>query len=169
MHLSTWMHQHNCTNPELAYWIEMYLLFCSTRSFTSLVNEGGFCSNDLRLAAAGQDLIGWTEFLHGKVLVEFASIQHSHCMLSPSCQLTGDDWMKALVSQLIQMSHSQWIFWNYTLHIKQQGYLRLRARSEVLQEVHKLLNTAPANIPKESQYLLEGHSTLYNASYERQA
>jgi hypothetical protein len=89
--LSTLMHQHNCTNPELTYWIEKYLLFRGTRSFTSLVDEGGFCSNDLRLAAAGQDLIGWTEFLHGKVLVEFASIQHIHCTLSPSCRLTWDN------------------------------------------------------------------------------
>jgi hypothetical protein len=78
--------------------------------------------------------------------------------------------MKALVSQLIQISHSQWIFRNYTLHDKQRGYLHLRACSEVLQEAHKLLNTAPANIPKDSQYLLElDHSTLYNASYKRQA
>ncbi len=65
--LSTWMHQHNRTGPELAYWIEKYLLFCGTRSFTSLIDKGGFCSKDLSLAAAGQDLIGWTEFLHGKV------------------------------------------------------------------------------------------------------
>jgi hypothetical protein len=164
------MHQHNCTDPELAYWIEKYLLFCGTRSFTSLVDKGGLCSNDLRSVATGQNLIGWTEFLHGKVLVEFASIQHIHCALSTSCQLIGDDWLKAFVSQLIQISHSQWVFQNYTLHNKQGGYLRLWAHSEVLQEVHKLLDTAPADIPKESQYLLElDHSTLYNASYKRQA
>jgi hypothetical protein len=104
--LSTWMHQRNRTNPELAYWIEKYLLFCGTRIFTSFIDKGGFCSNDICLAAAGQDLIGWTEFLHGKVSVEFASIQHIHCALSPSCRLTGDDWMKAFVSQPIQISHS---------------------------------------------------------------
>ncbi len=61
--LSTWMHQHNCTDPELTYWIEKYLLFHGTRSFTSSVDEGGFCSNDLYSVAAGQYLIGWTEFL----------------------------------------------------------------------------------------------------------
>ncbi len=78
--------------------------------------------------------------------------------------------MKAFVSQLIQISHSQWIFQNYTLHNKQRGYICLRERSDVLQEVHKLLNTASPNIPKESQYLLElDHSTLYNVSYKRQA
>jgi hypothetical protein len=69
--------------------------------------------------------------------------------------------MKLFVSQLIQISHSQWIFPNYTLHNKQWEYLCLWARSEVLQEVHKLLDTAMANIPKKSQYLLElDHSTL---------
>ncbi len=168
--LSTWIHQHNCTDPELSYWIEKYLLFRGTRTITSLVDEGGFCSKDLCLAAAGQDLLGWTEFLHGKVSVKFATIQHIRCMLSPSCWIMRDDWMRVFISQLIQISHSQWIFQNYTLHNKQRGYLRLWECSEVLQEVHKLLDTAPANIPKQSQYLLElDHSTLYNASYERQA
>jgi hypothetical protein len=33
-----------------------------------------------------------------------------------------------------------------------------------------LLDTAPTNIPEESQYLLElNHFTLYNLSYDRQA
>jgi hypothetical protein len=95
--LSTWMCQNNHTDPELAYWIEKYLLFRGTRSFASLVVEGGFGSLDVRVAAAGQDLIGWTEFLHGKVSVEIASIQQLHCMSSPSCRLTGNDWMKAFI------------------------------------------------------------------------
>jgi hypothetical protein len=168
--LSTWMHQHDRTYPELAYWIEKYFLFFSTRSFTSSVDKGGSCSKDLCMAAASQDLVGWTEFLHGKVSVEIATIQHINCRLSPLCRLTGDDWMKVFASQLLQTSHSQWIFRNYTLHDKQGGYLCLREHSEVLQEVHRLLDTAPANIPKESQCLLElNHSTLYNSSYERQA
>jgi hypothetical protein len=168
--LSTWMHQNDCTDLELAYWIEKYLLFHGTRSFASLVMEGGFGSQDVRLAAVSQDLIGWTEFLHGKVSVEIASIQQLHCMSSLSCQLTGKDWMKAFISLLIQIFHSQWIFRNYTLHDKQRGYLRLRLHSEVLRKIHELLETASSNVPPESQYLLElDHSTLYNASYEDQA
>jgi hypothetical protein len=78
--------------------------------------------------------------------------------------------MKAFISLLIQISHSQWIFRNYTLHDKQRGYLPLRLRSEVLRKIHELLETAPSNVPPESQYLLElDHSTLYNASYKEQA
>ncbi len=89
--LGTWMRQNARTDPELAYWIEKYLLFCGTRSTTSLDAEDTFASTDVRVAAVGQDLIGRTKFLHGKVLVEIASIQNIHCMLSPSCRLTGAD------------------------------------------------------------------------------
>ena len=110
------------------------------------------------MAAASQDLIGWTEFLHSKVLVEIATTQWTHCGLSPLCRLTGDNWMKAFVSQLLQICHSQWIFRNYTLYDKQRGFLCLWEHLEVLQEVHRLLDMALVDISEESQYLLElGH------------
>ena len=168
--LSTWMHQNDCTDPELTYWIEKYLLFRGTRSFASLVKEGGFGSQDVWLAAVSQDLIGWARFLHGKVSVEIALIEQLHCMSSPSCRLTGKDWMKAFISLLLQISHYQLFFRKYTLHDKQRGYLRLRLRSEVLCKIHELLETTPSDVLPESQYLLElDHSTLYNASYEDRA
>ena len=82
--LVTWMHDHNWTDPELAFYIKKYLLFCGTRSFSSLVEEGGLATPLVSTAAASQDLIGWVEFLHGKVSVEFRTIQDIHCTLS-SC------------------------------------------------------------------------------------
>jgi hypothetical protein len=88
--LVMWMHEHDWTDPELAFWIEKYLLFCGTRSFSSLVEEGGPATPLVSTAAASQDLIGWVEFLHGKVLVEFRMIQDIHCALS-SCRMTGED------------------------------------------------------------------------------
>jgi hypothetical protein len=167
--LSTWMHQNDRIDPELTYWTEK-TLFLGTRSFASLVTEGGFGSQDVWLAAGRQDLIGRTKLLHGKLFVEIASIQQLHCMSSLSCRLTGKDWMKVFTSLLIQISHSQWIFRNYSMCDKQRGYLRLWLCSEVLHEILELLETAPSDVPPESQYLLElDHSTLYNASYEEQA
>jgi len=137
---------------------------------TSDSSEDGFASIDVRVAAVGQDLIRGTEFLHRKVSVEIAAIQNLHCMSSPSCRITGADWMKTFISHLLQVSHSQWIFRNYTLHDKQRGYLRLRLRAEVLREIHELLETPPSEVPPECQYLLElDHSAMYKASYEEQA
>jgi hypothetical protein len=78
--------------------------------------------------------------------------------------------MKAFISHLLQISHSQWIFRNYTLHDKQRGYLRLHLRADILREVHELLETPSSDVPPESQYLLElDHSSMYNVSYEEQA
>jgi len=91
------MCQNDHTDTELAYWIKKCLLFRGTRSFALLVTEGGFSSLDVRVAAVGQDRIGWTDFLHGKVSIEIASIQKFHCMSSPACRLTGNDWMKAII------------------------------------------------------------------------
>jgi hypothetical protein len=167
--LVIWMHDHNRTDPELAFWIKKYLLFCSTRSFSSLVEEGGPATPLVSTAASSQDLIGWVEFLHGRISVEFRTIQDIHCTLS-SCRMTGEDWMKAFVLHLIQFSHLQWIFCNFTLHDKQRGYLSLLKRATVLREVDRLLDTAPEDIPAGSQYLLElDYSALYNASLERQS
>ena len=75
--LCTWMRQNDRTDPELAYWIKKYLLFRGTRSFTSLVAKDHYTSTDVRVAAVGQDLIGWTEFLHGKVSVEIWHPRHA--------------------------------------------------------------------------------------------
>jgi hypothetical protein len=133
------------------------------------VGEGGPATPLVSSTAASQDLIGWVEFLHGKVSVEFQTIQDIHCTLS-SCRMTGEDWMKACVSHLIQILHSQWIFQNFTLHNKQRGHLSLLKKTSVLKEVDCLLDMAPVDIPAGSQYLLElDYSTLYNALLERQS
>jgi hypothetical protein len=120
--LVSWMNDFNCTDAELAYWIENYLLFCGTRSFTSLVTVGGGGFFKIMTAAASQDLIGWIEFLHGKIFVNIEATQQVHWVLSP-CQIMGPDWMKSFLSHLMLVSHSRWIFWNFTLHNKQCRYL----------------------------------------------
>ncbi len=65
--LTTRMNDFNQKDAELAYWIEKYLIFWGTLSFASLVMAGGGGSPQLLTAVASQDLIGWTEFLDGKV------------------------------------------------------------------------------------------------------
>jgi hypothetical protein len=87
------------TDAELAYWIEKYLLFCRTRSFTSLVMAGGGGSSQIMTTVASQDLIGWTEFIHGKISIDKEAIQQVHCALSP-CQITGQDRVKLFLSHL---------------------------------------------------------------------
>jgi hypothetical protein len=48
------MNNHNQTDAELAYWIEKYLIFRGTWSFTSFVNAGGGGSSQILTAAVSQ-------------------------------------------------------------------------------------------------------------------
>jgi hypothetical protein len=163
------MNNHNQTDADLAYWIEKYLIFRVSWSFTSLVNAGGGGSSKILTASASQDLFGWTEFLYGKVSKEIRRIQEVHCTLSP-CRITGTDWMKLLVAHLIHIFYSQWILRNFTLHNKQCRYLRLQQHRDLLREVNPLLDTPSEEVPEGSWYLLElEFSTLYNATFERQS
>jgi hypothetical protein len=80
------------------------------------------------------------------------------------------DWMKSQVTHLIHITHSQWILWNFTLHNKQRGYLRLQQCRDLLREVDSLLDTPPEEVLEESRYLLElDFLTLYNATFEQQS
>jgi hypothetical protein len=167
MNLVHWMHEHDRTDAKLAYWIEKYLIFGGTRTLTHLVQDQG--SSQIRDAAVSQDAISWVEFLHGKESVALAKIQEIHCKLS-SCRMTSNDWMKHFIGRLLLISHSQWLYRDFTLHNKLRGYLRLQRRKEVLKEVDCLMDTNPDNIPQESKYLLElDFTTLYNSSFERQS
>ena len=83
--------------------------------------------------------------------------------------MNGDDWMRYFISHILNMTHSQWIFRNVTLHDSICGTFRLRNREEVLREVETLLETDPLEVPAESKFLLEfDFDSLYRSSFERQ-
>ncbi len=102
----------------------------------------GLGSNQIRGVATSQDTIAWVEFLHGKVSVEVAKIQKIHCALSLH-RMTGDNWMKHFIANLIQVLHFQWLYRNFTLHDQMRGYLCLQRRKEVLKEGDCLMDKNP--------------------------
>ncbi len=70
-------------------------------------------------------------------------------------QISGNDWMTQLTQQLLDISHAQWLYRNFTLHHYTKGYLRQRSERDIKQEVEILVNTKPTDIPKDSHYLLD--------------
>lgn len=120
-------------------------------------------------AARSQDMIGWREFMEGRVSKEFLTIQKGHCALAPT-RLNGDDWMRQFINRILLISHSQWIFRNFTLHDQVRGYLRLQERKEVLREIDRLIDLEPTEVPAESRFLLEfDFDSLYRSSFEKQS
>ncbi len=65
------------------------------------------------------------------------------------------DWVKTFISELLNISHTQWLFRNITLHDKRQGFIAATRKKELLAEIEKLHNTPIDDIPSESKFLLD--------------
>ena len=65
------------------------------------------------------------------------------------------DWVKTFISELLNISHTQWLFRNITLHDKRQGFIAATRKKELLAEIEKLHNTPIDDIPSESKSLLD--------------
>ena len=85
----------------------------------------------------------------------FATSKHSAFRFSMHSRMGGASWMKKFVPKLLDMSHSQWLFRNFSLHNKVKGHLHLSHQAEVLAEIAILATKRPEDIPVESKFLLE--------------
>ncbi len=56
--------------------------------------------------ARSQNMIGWCEFMEGRVSKNIVAIQQLHCLAAP-CRMNGDDWIKHFILFLLQLSYSQ--------------------------------------------------------------
>ena len=100
------------------------------------------------------DMIGWTDLFHGRIPLSLTKFQQAHCA-SINSRMTGTDWAKTFVTKLLNISHGQWMYRNFSLHNKTRGHLRLTHQAEVLSEMATLAASRPEDIPPESRFLLE--------------
>ena len=92
--------------------------------------------------------------MEGKVAKQFLKIQRIH-ILSSNTLLTPQAWIRIFISKILDISHAQWIYRNYSKHHHQKGMLQLQAREDVLREISRQLELPPSEIPESAQYLLE--------------
>jgi hypothetical protein len=86
--------------------------------------------------------------------MHFYAIQSFHLTMLSS-YLNREDWTKQFISKLLQISHSQWIYQNISLHDRRHGYLHAMNAAEIMHEIETLSNLAPEKVAKESCFLLE--------------
>ena len=114
----------------------------------------GDMSTPMSELATSQDKIGWRRFTEGCISKKIHDRQSFHLRMSNS-KLNGSDWTKQLISQLLQITHSQWIYRNISLHDKSTGYLHNKTADELATEIHRLAELNPEEIPNDSRFLLE--------------
>ena len=148
--LTTWMSQEDRTDPEILYWIPKYILMRGDKPLSMM----GFMSPQFKALAASQDLIGWRDFTEGHISTHFYAIQTFHLAMSSS-YLNREDWTKQFISKLLQITHSQWIFRNISLHDKKYGYLCNKKAEEIIQQINALSEVAPEEVPEDSRFPLK--------------
>jgi hypothetical protein len=63
--------------------------------------------------------------------------------------------MVQFACQLVEISHAQWMYRNFTLHHYAKGYLQQQTEQDIGREVDLLADTRLLNLPMECRYLLE--------------
>ena len=150
--LQEWLERGNRTEPELSFWIIRILrLRGSTQGI--LLDR---MSPEVEAVVRDIFRIGWTELLHGKIPKSLTALQGNYCVSYRTYQgMTGRSWSRAFIYQLLQISHAQWLYRNFTLHHSTRGYLATKARLEILQKISDLASVDASEIPESSQFLLE--------------
>ena len=114
----------------------------------------GEMSPEIMALAESQDLIGWRNFMEGRISKSFYTIQSWYLSDSQS-YMNGQDWTKKFISKILQISHSQWIFRNISFHDEKLGYLRRTEMKSMIFEAEERACTNSVDLPEESRFLLE--------------
>ncbi len=158
--LEKWMETDGRTDPELIYWIPKFILMQNNKPFSQL----GYMSNKMRALTENQDKIGWRNFTEGYISSHSYNTQRFHLSMSNNF-LNSSNWTKQFISKLLHITHSQWIYRNISLHNRQQGYLRNKQLEDLLQEITKLSDLSPDEVPESCQFLLEVNFTNLTPSH----
>jgi hypothetical protein len=100
-----------------------------------------------------QDKIGWPRFLEGMILTEITILQHQFQALNVSCR-SLEKWTSSLITQLLEITHGQWIYWNYIVHDPVSGTLATAWKEELLLEIERKKELGDAALLEEDKYLL---------------
>jgi hypothetical protein len=121
---------------------------------------GSECSKELDLPhviqefAASQDNIGWDGFIMGMVLSKLLPIQSAY-LLQCNISYQAASWISEVTTQLLQVTHSQWIYQCILVRDTTTGTLISSHKDELLKEIKHQLTLGPERLAKEDRFLLE--------------
>ncbi len=147
-----WLADHH-TQPNLKLLLLHYL---RGRGTTTCLK----CSDYLNLPhifrdfAVSQDVIGWDGFTTGMVSTKLLPIQNAFSHSSRSSS-NATWWISGLITQLLQVMHTQWIYWCVLVHDCMTGTSISVHKEELLKEVEHQLNIGADGLNEQDWFLLE--------------
>jgi ribonuclease HI len=161
--LIRWMSLGENTHPDITSWVEQFIL-----SQDSPLRRVPHCSPEIQDLAHEQTVIGWRNFMEGRISKQFYRLQYCH-LINAQTNMTAASWTRTFISKLLHITHSQWIFRNFMLHEQTHGLLRMREKNAILLQIEALSLSNKIDLPEHSRFLLEFDiGRLQQADYETQ-
>ena len=104
--------------------------------------------------ASSPDVIGWDEFAMGMISIKLLPLQ-SAVSLTNTPSSTSARWTSRLITHLLQVTHTQWIYRCVLVHDQTTGTIILAHKEELLTEIECQLNLGPDKLDKQDCFLLE--------------
>jgi hypothetical protein len=103
--------------------------------------------------AKSQDVIGWDNFVVGMVSSKLLQIQSLHLTKSNS-SFHATRWITGFITQLLQVTHTQWIYQCVLVHDRTTGMLILTHKEDLLKEIEFQPTLDPNTLAEEDRFLL---------------
>ena len=101
-----------------------------------------------------QDRIGWDLFIMGMVSKDLVEVQRTYLLQQHSSQ-QASSWISGLITQLLQVTHSQWIYRCVLVHDSTTGTLITSYKEDLQREIVHQLVLGAEGMAKEDGFLLE--------------
>ena len=162
--LERWLHDVD-TDQELADCIVEYVRRQGQESMEETIQE---MPRRFNAMGQSQDRIGWRRFLEGMISKEITGIQRQYHALNGST-MSLEKWSSGLVTRLLEITHGQWVYWNFIVHNPVSGTIATARKEELLQEIERQQELGDEGLLEEDKYLAEVNlEGLETTSGERQ-
>ncbi len=148
--LYKWM-KENKTHPDLA---PVILDYAQGRGKIPCIKCAGEFPSIIQELAILQDRIGWGNFMVGMISAKLFCIQDSYLRVRGLVR-SSERWAKGLTTQLLQITHGQWIYRCVLVHDHTTGTLVYQHKAELLEKITKQMSMGAESLMEDDKYLLE--------------
>ena len=104
--------------------------------------------------ALSQDKIGWRRFMEGMISKEAIPIQQNYATINGSA-LTTKEWMRGVITKLMEATHGQWLYRNVQVHDSVTGIEATLRKEEIQRLIEDQIELGGEGLENEDKYLLE--------------
>jgi len=104
--------------------------------------------------ARSQDIIGWDLYMVGMLSTQMSAVQSVYLLQHQSASPVSK-WLSGLITQLLQVTHGQWIYRCVLVHDRSTGTLISAHKEDMLKEIEHQLALGDEGLAEEDKFLLE--------------